>query len=143
MCQVMRKPDFFLCENKGADQLRSNCEADRCLCFHYKDSTIPLLPISEISSFKPSSVSAHDGLCQTWSETPKSGFLASRLKYPSSTIVCICNVTSLSQIWLLLLLLLSSISVVILVILQYLRFILNKVFSPLNYKKKKNTCNNK
>ena len=29
----MRKPDFCLCENKGADQLRSNCEADQRLCF--------------------------------------------------------------------------------------------------------------
>ena len=39
----MRKPDFCLCENKGADQLRSNCEADQRLCFHYVDSTISLL----------------------------------------------------------------------------------------------------
>ena len=30
---VMRKPDICLCENKGADQLCSNCEADRRLCF--------------------------------------------------------------------------------------------------------------
>ena len=36
----MRKPDFYLCENKGADQLRSNCEADQRLCFCYTDSTI-------------------------------------------------------------------------------------------------------
>ena len=35
-------------ENKGADQLRSNCEADQRLCFRYSDSTIPLLPKSEI-----------------------------------------------------------------------------------------------
>ena len=51
---VMRKPDFCLCENKGADQLRSNCEADQRLCFRYSDSTISLLPKSEISSFLPS-----------------------------------------------------------------------------------------
>ena len=37
----MRKPDFCLCENKGADQLRSNCETDQRLYFHYKDITIP------------------------------------------------------------------------------------------------------
>ena len=36
----MRKPDFCLCENKGADQLCSNCEADQRLCFRYTDSTI-------------------------------------------------------------------------------------------------------
>ena len=48
---VMRKPDCFLCENKGADQLRSNWEADQRLCFfRYMDSTIPLLSKSGISS---------------------------------------------------------------------------------------------
>ena len=31
-----------ICENKGTDQLRSNCKADQCLCFCYMDSTIPL-----------------------------------------------------------------------------------------------------
>ena len=48
--RVMRKPDFCLCENKCADQLRSNCEADQPLCFRYTDSTIPLLSKSKISS---------------------------------------------------------------------------------------------
>ena len=47
----MRKPDFCLCENKGADQLRSNCEADQRLCFRYSDSTILLLLIAK--TFKP------------------------------------------------------------------------------------------
>ena len=37
-------------ENKGADQLRGNREADQRLCFRYTDSTIPLLLKSEISS---------------------------------------------------------------------------------------------
>ena len=45
------KTDFFICENKDADQLRGNREADQRLCFRYTDSTIPLLSISEISSF--------------------------------------------------------------------------------------------
>ena len=40
-----------LCENKGADQLRSNCEADQRLCFRYMDSTIPLLSKYKIFSF--------------------------------------------------------------------------------------------
>ena len=53
MSRITRKPKFRLCENKGADQLRSNCEADQRLCFRYLDSTIPLLPKSEISSFQP------------------------------------------------------------------------------------------
>ena len=43
----MRKPDFCLGENKGADQLRGNREADQRLCFRYTDSTISLLLKSE------------------------------------------------------------------------------------------------
>ena len=48
---VMRKPAF--------------CTADQCLCFHYIDSTIPLLSKSEISSLLPPSVSVQPSLCQT------------------------------------------------------------------------------
>ena len=51
MSRVIRQPDFCLCENKGADQLPSNCEADQRICFRYTDSTIPLLLIPKISSF--------------------------------------------------------------------------------------------
>ena len=51
MSRVMRKPDFCLGENKGADQLRGNREADQRLCFRYSDSTSPLLSKSKISSF--------------------------------------------------------------------------------------------
>ena len=50
MSRVMRKPAFCICENKDADQLRGNREADQRLCFRYTDSAIPLLPKSEISS---------------------------------------------------------------------------------------------
>ena len=59
----MRKPDFF-----------PYCEADLRLCFHYLDSTVPLLLKSEISSFLPSSVTVQAGLCCTWSETPRTVF---------------------------------------------------------------------
>ena len=48
----MRKPDFCICENKDADQLRGNREADQRLCFRYIDSAIPLRPKYEIN-FKP------------------------------------------------------------------------------------------
>ena len=74
----MRKPDFYICENKDADQLRGNREADQCLCFRYMDSTIPLLHKSEISSLQQSSVAVQLGLCRTWSEPPKTGFLITR-----------------------------------------------------------------
>ena len=50
MSLVMRKPAFSICENKDADQQRSNCAADQRLYFRYTDSMIPLLHKSEISS---------------------------------------------------------------------------------------------
>ena len=50
MSRIVRKPDFCLGENKGADQLRGNREADQRLCFRYSDSIIPLLLIAKISS---------------------------------------------------------------------------------------------
>ena len=34
-----RKQTICIGENKGADRLRSNCEADQRLCFRYTDST--------------------------------------------------------------------------------------------------------
>ena len=68
-----------ICENKDADQLRGDREADQRLCFRYTDSTIPLLPKSKISSLQPSSVVVQPSLCRTWSETPKTGFLRTRL----------------------------------------------------------------
>ena len=46
----VRKPDFCLCENKDADQLRGNREADQRLCFRYIDSTMPLLTKYKLSS---------------------------------------------------------------------------------------------
>ena len=47
----MGKPIICIGENKDADQLRGNREADLCLCFRYSDSTIPLLLKSKISRF--------------------------------------------------------------------------------------------
>ena len=50
MIRDVRKPVFCICENKDADQLRGDREADQRLCFRHLDSTIPLLSNSEISS---------------------------------------------------------------------------------------------
>ena len=81
--RVVRKPAFCICENKDADQLRGN---------RYTDNTIPLLSKSDISSLWPSSVAVQPGLCQTWSETLKTGFLTMinksnlTLPFPASNI---------------------------------------------------------
>ena len=50
MSLIMRRPAFCICENKDTDQLRGYRKADQRLCFRYTDSTIPLLPIYQISS---------------------------------------------------------------------------------------------
>ena len=50
MSRVMRKPAFCICENKDADQLRVDREADQRLYFRYTASIIPLLSKSKLSS---------------------------------------------------------------------------------------------
>ena len=92
----MRKPD--LCKNKDEDQLRGNREADQRLCFCYTDSTIPLLPKSEISSLKPSCVAVQTGLCRTWSETLKTGFLTTRLKFKLHANVEVSRINRASDV---------------------------------------------
>ena len=75
----MRKPDFCICENKDADQLRGNREADQRLVFAIRivQSLLYLNPKFQASSHL--SVVVQPGLCRTWSETPKTGFLTTRL----------------------------------------------------------------
>ena len=74
----MKNPALCICNNKGTDQLCSNCTADQCLCFHLIGtcSSIPfILSKSEISNLLPSSVVVQPGLCQTWLEPWKAIFL--------------------------------------------------------------------
>ena len=108
LSRVVRKPTSCICENKDADQLRGNREADQRLCFRYIDGTIYPLPIYmyEISSLWPSSMAVQPGLCGTWSETPKTGFLRTRLMLDliqdtSSLLMCIdtlsCKITGFFQ----------------------------------------------
>ena len=75
----MGKPTICICENKGTDQLRSNCEADQPLCFCYLDSTIPLLPKSQISSFQLFSVLVQLGFVSDLFRNHIVGFLTRRL----------------------------------------------------------------
>ena len=80
MSYVVRKLAYCICENKDADQLHGNREADQHLCFRYIDCTIPLLPKYKISSC----VVVQPCLCGTWSEIPKTGFITTRLKFKTS-----------------------------------------------------------
>ena len=67
-------------------QRRSNREADQRLCFHNMVRTIHILPKFEVSSLFPSSVAEQPGLCWTWSEAPKTGFLMTRLNYGKTRV---------------------------------------------------------
>ena len=87
MSRSMGKPTICICENKDADQLRGNREADQRLYFHYTDNTVSPLSKSKISSFYPAPVTVQAGLYQTWSETQIVGFLMHRL------ICCYLGVT--------------------------------------------------
>ena len=96
----MRKVAFCICENKDADQLRGNREADQRLCFRYIASTIPLLPKYKISSFWLSSVAVQPGLCRTWSEPPKTGFLTTSSNYVCCVFSVACFDVSFGTVYL-------------------------------------------
>ena len=80
MSRIKRKSAFCICQNKDADQLCGNPEADQRLCFRYIAITIPLLHKYKIPHIQPYSVVVQPGLCGTWSETPKTGFLTTITK---------------------------------------------------------------
>ena len=77
----MRNPDFCICENKDADQLPGNREADQRFVFAIRivQSLYFLNPKFQASNHLLSQYSLV--LCRTWSETPKTGFLTTRLIY--------------------------------------------------------------
>ena len=47
----MGKLTICIGENKDADQLRSNCEADQRLCFRYADSRLQFLYFRPVYTF--------------------------------------------------------------------------------------------
>ena len=65
--------------NKGADQPAHPRSLISAFVVRCLDSIIPLVSISEISSLYLASVAAQTGLCLTWSQTPKTGFLMMKL----------------------------------------------------------------
>ena len=78
----MRKPVSACGKTKAqmSCSVSGNCAADQRHCFRLIDSTNNLLPKSKISNLQPSSVAIQTGLCKTWSETLKTGFLPTLLK---------------------------------------------------------------
>ena len=78
----MRKQAFCICENKDADQLRSDCAADQRICFRYTVVTIPLLP-----KFKPPAIfcGCTAPFVSDLIETTKTVFFTPRLIYKMYT----------------------------------------------------------
>ena len=88
MSRLVGKPTICTGENKGADQLRGNREADQRLCFRYSDSTIPLLlnPKFQASS---SFLCLYKPVCVRPVQKPHCWFSheAARIKCPKSVPV--------------------------------------------------------
>ena len=78
LSHITRKPAFCIIKTKAKAKGKINCAADQAL-FCSIDSTINKLPKSEFSSLYPSSVAVMPSICQTWSETPKTSFLTTRI----------------------------------------------------------------
>ena len=72
--------------NKGADQPAHLHRLISAFVVRCLDSIIPLVSISDISNLCLASVTVQAGLCLTWSQTPRTGFLVTRLNYISCCI---------------------------------------------------------
>ena len=75
----MRKPVLPYANNKGADQPVHPHSLISTFVVHCLDSIIPLVSVCEISSLYLASMAAKAGLSLPWSQTPKTGFLVTRL----------------------------------------------------------------
>ena len=75
----MRKLVYAICEQHGADQPAHPRSRIGALVFRCLTNIIPLVSISEISSLHEASVAEQAGFSQPLSQTPKTGFLATRL----------------------------------------------------------------
>ena len=87
MSRVTRKPTFGICENKDADQLRGNREADQGLCFRYIHSPLTFF----IQNFKPLAIFCS---CTAWFVSDQVGnqnvgFFMTRLKCLVMLMVCL------------------------------------------------------
>ena len=80
MSHILRKL-FPYANNKGADQPALPRSLISAFVVHWLDSIIPPVSISEISSLYLASVAEQAGLSQPWLQTPKTGFLVTRLIY--------------------------------------------------------------
>ena len=74
----MTKPAFAICKQQSRSSVHP-CSLISAIVVSCLDSILPLVSISELSSLYLASLAAQTGLCLTWSQTPKTGFLVTRL----------------------------------------------------------------
>ena len=75
----MSKHVYAICEQQRRRSAYASAQSDHAFFIRCLDSIIPLVSKSEISSLYLASVAAQAGLSLTWSQTPKTGFLVTRL----------------------------------------------------------------
>ena len=84
MNHIMTKPAFAICKHP--------CSLISAFVVRCLDSIIFLVSISKISSLCLASSAAQAGLCLTWWQTPKTGFLVMRLKWSQyEKVICIVS----------------------------------------------------
>ena len=66
---------YAICEQQIRRSACASAQSDQCLFVRCLYNIIPLVSISKISSLYLASVAAQAGLCLTWSQTLKTGFL--------------------------------------------------------------------
>ena len=87
MSHVMRKPVFAICEQQRRRSAAHPCSLISVFIVCCLDSLIPLVSISKMPSVCLVSVAEQAGVSLTWSETPKTDFLVTRLKSTIRTTV--------------------------------------------------------
>ena len=75
----MRNRVLLYANNKGADQPAHTRSLVSAFVIRCLDSIMPLVSVPTISSLYQASVAVQSALSLTWSQTPKTGFLMTRL----------------------------------------------------------------
>ena len=77
----MRKPVNAVCKQQRCRSAWATAQSDSTFVVHCLDGIIALVSMSEISRLQLASVAVQADLSLPWSQTPKTGFLLTRLKW--------------------------------------------------------------
>ena len=89
LSHVIRIPVYVICKQQSANQPANSRSLISTIVFRCLDSILPLVSLSENLSLY---IAAQASLCLTWSETPKTCFLVTRLIYA-------CGFSCATPIW--------------------------------------------